>query len=344
MSRWDHLIDDNPPDVEPDRLELLRRNAITTDQLKALPPPAWIIDGVLQEDSLAELYGKPGSYKSFVTSAWSLHITTGLWWQGREVRPAPVIYVVAEGATGMGARIDAWEQHHADRIEGGTRFPIVWLPLAIQLGSAAWGEAVGEFAAEHGARLVVFDTRARCTVGVEENSAKEMGAVVANLDAARRLCRACILLVHHSNAFGDKSRGSTAIEGAVDTELSIKSTEDIVTLKLEKQKNGPDGTTWEFSREPVGDSIVLVGGDAPARRQEITGHGWAMFDTLKSIYIDEPVSFSRWLDSGEVTKATFNRQMKLLVDQGIVVKVGKGYEPNFDAGEPDETNETDAPF
>jgi hypothetical protein len=170
-----------------------------------LPPPKWVIGGLLQADSLAEVYGKPGCGKSFLTAAWAQHVATGPFWQSLSITAMPAVYVLAEGATGMGARVEAWEEHHAIDLHA---------RRAVNLGSASWGQAIGEIRRRGRRRLVVFYTRARNTVGVEENSATEMGQVVDNLDTARRICKACMLLVHHANAIGDKSRGSTAIEGA----------------------------------------------------------------------------------------------------------------------------------
>jgi hypothetical protein len=323
-----------PLDVEAGYLDKLRIAALTTEQLKAIPKPPWIVEDILQADSLAEIYGKPGTYKSFISSAWSKHVATGVMWSNRTVTPSPVVYIIAEGAHGMGDRMDAWEAHHNVTQE---RHPVIWLPLAVALGNPAWGQAVGQYAAENQAGLVVFDTRARNTVGLEENSARDMGLVVAHLDEARAICKACLLLVHHSNAFGDKSRGSTAVEGAVDTELSVKEADGIVTLKLEKQKNAPDGTEWRFRPVPVAGSVVLDEvSSGPA--DEISPNGWQMLDTLRDIHVDEPVSFTRWFDAGEVTKATFARQLKVLVARGFVAKTGKAYSPQEgkDAGETNE--------
>jgi hypothetical protein len=201
----------------------------------------------------------------------------------------------------------------------------VWLPLTVNLGSATWGEAVGEYAAEHGAKVVIFDTRARNTLGLEENSAKDMGLVVANLDTARRTCGACMLLVHHANALGDKSRGSTAVEGAVDTEINVKAVDELVTVELTKQKNGVGGTTWTFRPTPVADSIVLTEvGDTDTY---VSAAGWRMLDELRRIHTDDPIPSTRWLESGDFAKSTFFRQTKILLDHGLITKNGRGYEP-----------------
>jgi len=319
-------------------LERIRRAAVNSEQLKKLPGKRFLIDGVLQCDSLAEMYGRPGSHKSFLGVDWTMHISTGLAWQGRAVSQGPVVYFASEGATGLGDRVTAWEKHHAGRLNGHADLftapadlpkspaPVYWIPLAAQLGSSEWGAAAGDYAAEVGAELLIFDTRARNTVGLEENSAKDMGLVVANLDLARERSHACLLLIHHSNAAGERPRGSTVVEGAVDTEVSVRTADGVTTAKLEKQKNGADGVQWRFRPLEVESSIVLDAFEGRGQTS-ITEAGLAMMDTLRAIHIGDPVSYTRWIDAGDVSKATFSRQLKLLVEHGFVVQDGRGYRP-----------------
>jgi len=319
---------DEPAGVTDPYLQRLRDVALTTEQMKNLKQPPWLIDGVLQAESLAEVYGKPGSYKSFLTASWAMHIATGLDWCGHQVEPGPVIYLASEGAHGFGNRITAWEARHDYNLPNrGEWAPITWLPLAVSLGNAAWGEALGKYAAELGAALIVVDTRARNTVGLDENSAKDMGTVVEHLDHARSLSGSCVLLVHHSNAMGDKSRGSTAVEGAVDTELSAKKVDGVVTIRLEKQKNGRDGMEWQFRPTASVVSIVLEPVEAGTGTLGVTDAGLTMVATLRDIHMDDGVSYSRWLEAGDVPKATFSRQIKALVEGGFVAKAGRFYAP-----------------
>lgn len=244
-------------------LERIRSAAMSTSQLKSIPPPASLIEGVLMENTLAQIWGPPGCGKSFVTASWACHIATGTPWGDLAVKQANVVYVVAEGAIGMGDRIAAWESHHGQVVPENA---LVWLPLPIQLSSNEWVEALADYLEETAAGLVVIDTRARCTVGVEENSSKEMGLVVDHLERLRERTETTVLLVHHGNAAGTKDRGSTAVLGAVETSLTMNR-EGVV--KLDKQKNAPDNTSWPMTKIPVGDSIVYLpnaGQVAPPRR------------------------------------------------------------------------------
>ena len=81
-------------------------------ELIALPPPNWLVNGMVEERAFGVLYGPAHSFKSFVALDWALSIATGHAWQGRPVRKGHVLYVVGEGTTGFARRIKAWLKEH----------------------------------------------------------------------------------------------------------------------------------------------------------------------------------------------------------------------------------------
>lgn len=296
----------------------LRRAAISTSALKNIPPPTALIDDVLMVNTLAQVWGPPGCGKSFLTASWACHIATGTPWGPHGVRHTNVIYVVAEGAIGMGERIEAWERYHRVTVPEDA---LIWLPLAIQLASFDWADALAQFAQENQGGLIVVDTRARCTVGVEENSSKEMGVVVDHLEHIRETTESCVLLVHHGNAAGTKDRGSTVVLGAVETSLSM--TKDGV-VKLEKQKNAPDGIAWPMTKEPAGSSIVyLPNAGRDTTDAEPAGVGDAL-DTLRDLFVGDAVSTTTWCKASGLAERTFYKAAGWLLENGHVEKPAKG--------------------
>lgn len=203
------------------RLGVLRSKLLTGDELDKLPPPEPLIEGLLMRNSLAILYGHPGSGKSFVAVDWSLCIATGRGWQGRAVHQGRVLYVAAEGATGLGQRKRAWQQDREEPDVAG----VVWLPMPVSLLDAKWSEALVMLVAEAGFAMVVIDTLSRSMSGGDENSPRDMTAAVDNADRVRRASGACVLVVHHKPRSGDNMRGHTSLEGAADTAVDVKSDE-----------------------------------------------------------------------------------------------------------------------
>ena len=70
--------------------------------------------------------------------------------------------------------------------------------------------------------FIVLDTQARVTVGMEENSAKDMGVYVERVRQLREATSACVTSVRHIGRNGSHARGSSALDGAQGTELSVK--------------------------------------------------------------------------------------------------------------------------
>jgi len=69
-----------------------------------------LIEGVLDLDSMAMLYGRRGSYKSLALD-WALCVANGTRWHSRPTTQGTVVYLVGEGLNGFVQRIDAWRAH-----------------------------------------------------------------------------------------------------------------------------------------------------------------------------------------------------------------------------------------
>src|SRR5699024_11442273 len=120
----------------------------------------------------------------------------------------------AEGATGLNARILAWcELNRIDPADLDGKFYA--LPTAPQLGELVDVGQLIDLVTEVDAGLLVLDTRARCTVGLEENSATEQGTAIRAAELIQAANNTTVLAVHHSSRGGGAGRGSNAWDGAV---------------------------------------------------------------------------------------------------------------------------------
>lgn len=239
---------------------------LSSADLDDLPPVEWLVADLLAVDSTAWIIGRPGRGKSFVSLDLALHIATGKDWHGHAVRKGIVVYVVGEGARGTRQRVRAWEKVHLDgKFAEGIHF-IDAAEEGLVLGSPVWAELQWTVAQVRPA-LIIIDTQARVTVGVDENSAKEMGIVVAEFDRLRRLGGgSTILSVHHQGHAGQQARGSSAMLGAAQTELTVTKKERLVTVIVTKQKDDEPIAPIELHL----DSIPLDAG----RRPQMSGDPW----------------------------------------------------------------------
>lgn len=318
-----------PPEEELNPLaERIRADLLTTAEVKALPKPEALVEGYLNRDSLAMLYGPSGVGKSFLAADLALHVGRGAWWQRSPVHGGPVLYVVAEGAGGFGMRLDAWEQHNRMVREV---HPVSWLPWAVNVSDASWAAALTEVCFDLQPVLVVLDTFARCIPGVEENSARDLGLVIANLDRLRRATRACVLLVHHSGKDSDRgARGNSALRGAVDTELELTGDSDRMTLRVRKQKDGPEPAPLALGLVTVaGTDSCAIGLPAATEPDRLPQSVAETLEALAAIDVPGGVSATAWRSSTDKTERTFYRHRAGLLEQGLVVNVGTDQSPRY---------------
>lgn len=221
-------------DPAEDRITKLLAELRDTDDLDKIPNLEPLIADVLFLDTVGRINGPSGHGKSFVTLDMAGHVATGRPWHGRTVRQGLVVYVYAEGGAGLRKRVRAWEQHHGTRMHN-----VKFLLRPVQAMDAEWLDLI-ELLRRLRPVLIIIDTQARATVGVDENSATDMGRVIHRLEALREATEACIVLVHHKGLNGDHGRGSSAVKGAMQTELTVEKKADTVTLATDKQKDSEE--------------------------------------------------------------------------------------------------------
>lgn len=248
--------------VDVEAVNALRAELLTSSRLDEIEDLTPLVDGWLYQDSLARIVGKSGCGKTFVALDVALSVAGKRPWFGWDTNGGPVLYVVAEGARGIRKRIRAWEWQHNS---GKPVDDLYVLPRAVQMLEDDY-LALISVAREIGAVMVVLDTQARVTVGVDENSATDMGRVVAAADRMRDETGACVVLVHHVGYQGGHARGSTAVYGANQTELSVEREEGMqVTLRTTKQKDHDEREAF-MKFVPLMDSLVLANLDSDDRK------------------------------------------------------------------------------
>lgn len=78
------------------------------DKKAALTPIEWLIDGWLERQAIAVLYGPSSVGKTFFALHASLCITAGRTFFGSAARRGVVAYITGEGGRGIGRRVLAW--------------------------------------------------------------------------------------------------------------------------------------------------------------------------------------------------------------------------------------------
>ena len=308
----------------PDRVGI-RDKFLTLEQLRNLPPTSPLIKGMLDLDSLAIIYGPRGSYKSFITLDWAMSVACGTRWNEREVTQGKVVYIAAEGVSGLGVRFDAWLNEHPFQSPSDRLYV---LPQTVSLLAPATIGELAEACAEVEAKFVVIDTLARCLVGGDENSNKDAGLAVEQLDSLRRKTGACVLLVHHSGKNKDNgARGASAFEAAVDSVFEVVKDDDAVTINCTKQKNHAESLPIHLTAESVLDSVVLRPGGV--RVSKVPRGVLETLRALDDIDTGTGSSATAWQVSAPSSEGTFYRHRKDLIALGLVENAGTEKNPRY---------------
>lgn len=255
--RLEESFDGKLTEAQEAKLSRIETQIMTREQLAELPRPEPLIAGLLFHDSLAWVAGESGSYKSFVTLDMAARFADEeMDYHGLDMTHGRALIVVGEGNSAYIDRVQAWEKYN--------RRP--W-PLdahfhngAVQLGDRDSVAALCALAKRREYGLVIFDTQAMMTVGVEENSSTEMGVVMNAMHAMREATGACILTVHHFGKSTDNMRGSGAIYAAATTVITTDREGMQVVLSTKHSDNGKQKDSKEESYVPFVVSEVKVSG------------------------------------------------------------------------------------
>ena len=221
-----------------------RFTVVPAHQFADAEPARWVIRGLLPQEGIGVLFGEPGSGKSFLALDITAAISRDTDWRGQEVTGGPVVYIAAEGAGGFRKRLRAIAKHQGFALEGMPLGIISDAPNLLKDDDKALARAIK---ASGGAVLVVIDTLASVTPGANENSAEDMGAVIARCKRLQDATGATVLLVHHSGKDASRgARGWSGLRGAVDVEIEITRKGDDRLAKVTKQKDGEDGALFPF--------------------------------------------------------------------------------------------------
>ncbi|MCS7477498.1 helicase RepA family protein [Umezawaea endophytica] len=257
-------------------------NSVEVDQLRS---DDCLIKGLMYMPGITLNHSDPGVGKSFTALDLAFHVALGraTWCGFRIKRRVRVLYIYSEGGSRLWKRRDAWlTRNAADSTEAAELAE--WMhfyPRSVPLtGSESIVDALLERIKNEKYGLIIFDTWATSTTGADENSAGAMGVALERLGRIRDEAEAAILVIHHDNK-GGGYRGSTSLDGYVDTRLHTtregSAADRKIKITIEKQRDDASGIARKGHLDIVslgvdedGDpitSVVFVYGE-PATSEE----------------------------------------------------------------------------
>lgn len=209
-------------------------------------PPEWLIEGVLPQAELAMMFGESGSGKSFLAIDMAAAIARGVLWRNRPVKAGQVAYIVAEGVSGFRKRLQAYCSNVGVGMDDLNTMQV--LGDAPDFTSKTDISALTQALSALGPlRLVVVDTFAKVTAGMNENSGEEVSRVLKHCKAIHEATGALVLLIHHSGKDATRgARGWSGTKAAADAEIEIVRDRDNREAIITKMKDGEDGEAFTF--------------------------------------------------------------------------------------------------
>ncbi len=229
----------------------------TADEICSAPySTQWLVDRYFERNKVSSTFGEPGSGKSFVALDVGLSIAADICWHGRKVTSGPVFYIAGEGFGGLRQRLKAWSIEHEVDLST-IPFFVSDRPASILDGTAEVMVAIDELIEINGNPcMVILDTLNRNFGPGDENSTTDMTAFVSALDTIRTRYACHVSIVHHSGlTASDRSRGSSALRGALDQEYRlVKNPDGTRTLICTKSKDHdePEPLTFELHQVDTG--------------------------------------------------------------------------------------------
>ncbi len=210
----------------------------------------WLIENFIEVGSLNLLFGEPGSGKSLFALDWGFCMAADMEWHDYHTKQAGVVIVAGEGFAGMSRRLKALETKYG--VKSPRNLFVSQRPANfMDAQNIEWlTDSVKEICQDPG--LIIIDTLHRNMSG-DENSSKDIGQFINNIDLHFKPLGVAVLVVHHSgHGQKDRSRGSSSIRAAMDGEFSAKKDKsNLITLTCHKAKDFEEPKPLQFLLKPV---------------------------------------------------------------------------------------------
>tara|TARA_Y100001972_G_scaffold21402_1_gene25448 strand:+ start:19 stop:1863 length:1845 start_codon:yes stop_codon:yes gene_type:complete len=304
--------------------------------LENIQKPSWLIENVLQKETVVALFGAPKAGKSFVAVDMSSAIATGQEWHGKYVSQHPVVYLAGEGVQNISKRFLAYGGVHERDVNN---MPLLMSSRGARLlddkDHQLLKDTIYEAEDNYGdIGLIVVDTLARNFGGGNENSTEDMNAFIERIDDLKDTFKSTILIVHHTgHGLQTRTRGSSVLPAAVDGEFRVKRTdnEEEMFVKLSqtlvkdgkplKDKNFKFQIYVDTGRDITSGALIETD-EIPVERKNNPNDDLVL-EAVKSIQHEDEEPHYRWVQKKEIINSTKINKFTLSPLLARLVKEGK---------------------
>lgn len=250
-------------EVEGVELEIL-----SSDDLRAMPAPEFVVDGLLYQDTLAVWAGTGSVGKTATLVGIALAMGNNLPFLGQKVRQGRVLFLEAEGVSSLQHRIGAWNAGLGQKLRDDH---IDWIKVKRKMSPAILRK-VRDLHLANRYDLVVIDTMSSTFAVESENDNAEVSRLMSALKTEVRdaVPGTCAVLVHHTTNTTDKSgktrfkaRGASAYRDDADTVIIQHGDHISQTISTEpgdsgKQRDAAPHALRGLCLRPAGGSVYVA--------------------------------------------------------------------------------------
>lgn len=221
-------------------------NTLSGDDLLALPRPKWRVKGLFPQHGTAVIYGASRAGKTFTILDIALAIALEEEWFGWKTVRCDILYLGLESTWGLQGRLKAWSIDTGKALPENLRFLIE----SFDLGNKKHVKEISAIAPKNG--VLIIDTLNRASPGADENSSRDMSAIIKSVDDISRAMNGLVILISHTGKDTTKGlRGHSSLFAALDASIEVARNGDTRSIKVEKVKEGTDGGKKFFRLKPV---------------------------------------------------------------------------------------------
>ena len=207
--------------------------------------PKWLIEGWLEEETIAIMYGQKHHKKSYVALSWAYHLAQGTNIDEARVNPEGThcLYIPTEGHQTIRGRYEAFKKGYGELHKK---------KFGIFKDRWEWSEEFIEafckkLSKSTFIKLIIIDSLSQTIEDASVNSDSEMRKILRYAQKIRDRLKVTVLLVAHSGKNASKGiMGSSVLGNDVDTEIRVVDKKP-PTITLTKQRNGSrDDMTMKF--------------------------------------------------------------------------------------------------
>lgn len=290
----------------------------------------WLVDQLFASAAVGLLGGPPKAFKTWVAAELALAVATGSPAFGRFAvpDPGPVLFFGAEDPPpDLRTRFDAIAR--ARRLDLPSA-PLLLLDVTqLRLDNANHLDRLRKTVALHCPRLLVLDPFVRLVAGLDENSARDVSAVLGALRTLQREHDVAILLVHHMRKSpaahpAQQLRGSGDFSAWLDSGLYLTRHGDDRVLVVE-HRSAPAPPPFRLRLVPGDTPHIAIqdSHDPNTSGADVAPLQARIVERLRAT--PRPLSAQALRDGLRVRKADLLTALRSLADHGVVTKITDGW-------------------